>query len=205
MKAERIGMMGGTFDPIHIGHLVIADEARRELELDRVLFVPAGTPPHKSSQNISCVEHRVAMTSLAIRSNESFELSLIEVERAGRSYTVDTLTQLQSDHPGAELFLIMGDDSAIDLMSWRRPFDIAKIAKIVTAARPGSRREDIERLPDQIRSSIMMISPPRLDISSSEIRSRALSGSGFRYLTTEAVASYIEQHRLYTYRDGGSN
>lgn len=196
-RAERVGVMGGTFDPIHLGHLFIAETARCAAELDRVLFVPAHVPPHKSDADIALPEDRLFMVSAAIRSNAHFELSEIELRRSGKSYTVDTLAEIKGIMPRADLFFITGYDSLIDIMSWHEPYEIARTAKLISISRHGYDRDRLNGLPDEIRRSVMIFDAPHLDISSTDIRSRVREGRSIRYLVPDEVADYIEKKRLY--------
>ncbi len=190
---RRIGVFGGTFDPPHVGHLALAEWARDELRLDRVLFVPAARPPHKRHRRISAAADRVAMTRRAVRGNAGFGVSTIEVRRRGPSYTVDTLRALSRRHPGAALFLLVGEDSLREFHTWHAPEEILRIAKLVVAGRPGARA----RRGLVPRARIVRLGNPVLDVSSSTLRRRARSGRSVRYFVPDAVARYITAHRLY--------
>jgi nicotinate-nucleotide adenylyltransferase len=197
--SERIGIMGGTFDPIHDGHLVAAEEAAWALELDRVLFIPTAEPPHKPSATVSAA-HRVAMVRAAIADNPVFELSTIEVERGGRSYTVDTLNQLHRMYPGAQLHLIVGMDSLEDLPEWHDPAGILQQARIAAVHRTGWNVVDLAALAARIPESegrVMIIPIPGLDIASTELRTRVASGQPIRYLMPDPVIAYITVNNLY--------
>ena len=188
---RRIGLFGGTFDPPHIGHLALAEGARDQLRLDRVLFVPAGTPPHKRGRPLSGTPARVAMTRLAVRGHPAFRVSTLEARRRGPSFTVDTLRALRAAHPGARLYLLMGEDSLDDFRTWHEPGAIAALATLAVARRPG-RRGAARR-----RAGVVWLDTPVLDLSSSAIRARARSGRSVRVLVPDAVAAYIRRHRLY--------
>ena len=197
--SERIGIMGGTFDPIHDGHLVAAEEAAWALELDRVLFIPTAEPPHKPAATVS-VAHRVAMVRAAIADNPIFELSTIEVERGGRSYTVDTLDQLHRVYPGAQFHLIVGMDSLEDLPDWHDPAGILQQARIAAVHRTGWNVVDLDALAAKIPESagrVMIIPIPGLDIASTELRTRVASGHPIRYLMPDPVIAYITVNNLY--------
>lgn len=196
--AERIGIIGGTFDPIHYGHLFIAEEARFTCKLDRVIFVPAGMPPHKPGEPITTAERRYTMTVLATEDNTAFEVSRWEIDRSGPSYTVNTLEAFGEKYPGSELFFIMGADSAAEIMTWYRPERIVELATVIAAARPGT---DIERaryeLPEDIRGRVIFLESPGLHISSTELRERAADGMPVRYLVPDRVEKYIRENNLY--------
>lgn len=196
---RRIGIMGGTFDPVHYGHLILAEQAREQLSLDKVLFITAADPPHKNGIEITPVSHRHQMACLSVLNNADFECSTIEIERPGPSYTIDTLRQIKEIY-GAEtsIFLLLGADEAAILMSWREPRQIQEIATIVVANRPGQEIEDtLKRLPADFAEKIIPLRIPGVDISSTDIRDRARSGRSIKYLVPEAVENYILQERLY--------
>jgi nicotinate-nucleotide adenylyltransferase len=190
----RIGLFGGTFDPPHLGHLALAECARERLRLDRVLFVPAGTPPHKRGRRVSGAAARVAMTRLAVRGNPAFEVSLLEVRRRGPSLTLDTLRELHRSFPGARLFLLMGADSLDDFRTWHEPDAIAALATLAVARRPDGARAGgrAARSP-----RVVWLDNPGLELSSSGIRARVRAGRSVRYLVPDAVAAYVARHRLY--------
>jgi nicotinate-nucleotide adenylyltransferase len=200
----RLGVFGGTFDPIHLAHLIVAEHAREQLQLDRVLFVPAAEPPHKGSTEITAPRHRLEMVRLAIAGNRNFFECELELRRAGPSYTVDTLSELHRQFPDAELFLLLGADSLMDLGSWREPQRILQLAQIAVAARPDCWPIPWEKLdcwlPEDRRAAIRrsVIEIPLLGISSSEIRQRRRLGQSIRYLVPAAVEAYIDAHKLYS-------
>lgn len=207
-ESERIGILGGTFDPVHYAHLAIAEEVYCALNLMRVLFVPAGQPPHKLGEQITPAEHRVAMLELAIRANPHFALSLVDVERAGPSYTVDTLCLLRRAWgPDAELYFVIGGDSLKDLPTWYDPAGIIAQATIVALLRPGyadvsdERAKLAARLPG-IEQRLVVVEGPRMDLSSTELRRRVAAGRPIKYQTPEAVEDYIRRHRLYQRTEG---
>ena len=182
---SRIGVFGGTFDPVHVGHLAIANAALDELRLDRVYFVPARRSPLKHDGPIASPEDRLAMLNAAIADEARFRVSRVEVDREGPSFTVDTLESLRGE---GELFLILGSDAYADFDRWREPERIRELATVVLAARPGA---------PNAPAGMRMLDAPLMDISSRELRARAARGRSLRYLVPEAVLRYIEEHRLY--------
>jgi nicotinate-nucleotide adenylyltransferase len=187
----RLGILGGTFDPIHIGHLILGEAAREGLALDRVLFVPTGVQWRKPGREIAPPEHRVAMTRLAIDDNPAFEMSTLEVDRPGPSYTVDTLEALMIERPGSELVLILGHDAYSDLPNWVRPERITELARVVVAAR-GGQTHGTDAGPPAAGQRM-----PVVDISATDIRERVAGGRSTRYLVPAAVEAYIHEHGLY--------
>ena len=171
---RRIGLFGGTFDPPHLGHLALAEWARERLRLDRVLFVPAGLPPHKRGARLSSAGARVAMTRLAVRGNPAFRLSMLEVRRRGPSFTVDTLRALRARHHDARLFLIMGEDSLDDFATWHAPATIARLATLAVARRPGRSAGPRVTGAAGARAHVVWLGNPGIELSSSAIRARAL-------------------------------
>ncbi len=194
---RRIGLFGGTFDPPHFGHLALAEWAREQLRLDRVLFVPAGAPPHKRARRLSSVAARVAMTRLAVRGNPAFRLSQLEVRRRGPSFTVDTLRAVRAADPGVEVFLLMGEDSLDDFRTWHEPAAIRGLARLAVARRPQGRRRARARGDSR---GLVWLDNPGLELSSSAIRARVRAGRSVRYLVPDAVARYLARHRLYRSR-----
>jgi len=187
---RRVGVFGGTFDPPHLGHLALAEWARGRLGLSRVLFVPAGQPPHKRAGSVSAARHRLAMTRLATRGNPAFVVSPLEAEREGPSFTVDTLRELKRRERGARLVLLIGEDSLDEFSTWRDPDAILTLATLAVAERPGPRGRGR-------RPPCVWLENPRLDISSSTLRRRVRAGHSLRYLVPDAVIAYIRRHRLY--------
>lgn len=200
----RIGILGGTFDPPHVGHLWLATLAADELDLDRVLFMPAAQPPHKRGQPLTPAAHRLLMTRLAISGDPLFELSLIEIERAGPSYTVDSLVELREVYgPAARLFLVMATDSLAAIDTWREPDRVLALAEWAVAPRPGSpvpRRDDLDTRFGEAAARIHLLDGPGLDLSSSEIRRRVATGRAIRYLVPRAVEELIIDRQLYRRR-----
>ena len=196
--AGPVGILGGTFDPIHIAHLAIAEEAREALGLSKVLFIPAAMPPHKVDRPVSDPEHLMAMVELAIADNPAFEASRIELGRTGPSYTVDTLEALGAD--GADLVLILSAEAFRDLRTWHRPERILELARLAVVPRDGfpdtNRSFLAEHFPG-FEDRATFLGGPRLRLSASELRERAASGRSLRYLVPDAVAAYIGDHALY--------
>ncbi len=197
----RLGVLGGTFDPIQVAHLIIANEARVRLSLERVLFVPAGEPWRKEGRKVSPVEHRVAMVRLAITDNPHFELSLAEVQRPGPSYTIDTLEDLKQHYGDeAELYFVLGLDALYDLPNWKSPERIIERCHLVVAARPGlswERLEELKRRLPGLEAKLIMLEAPQIEVSSSEIRQRVAAGLPIKYLVPPEVEAYIGEHKLY--------
>jgi nicotinate-nucleotide adenylyltransferase len=196
----RLGLLGGTFNPPHLGHLVCAQEALVQLGLDRVLLVPAGEPPHKAVEGEPGVEHRVAMCEAAVAGDPRFGVSRVDADRAGAAYTVELLRALHADAPEDELTFIVGGDMAHSLPGWHDPDGVLALARLAVAEREGVRREDIaERLSGLAgaHERIVFFDMPRLDISSSLLRRRAAAGQPLRYLVPAAVADHIARHGLY--------
>jgi nicotinate-nucleotide adenylyltransferase len=194
----RVGLLGGTFNPPHIGHLVCASQALAGLELDRVLLVPVYEPPHKAAEADPGVEHRVELCRRAVAGDEQLDVSLVDAEVPGPSFTVDTLSRLHDRSPGDQLTFIVGGDMAFSLPTWREPEAILELAVLGVAEREGVRRADIvERLSDLGTENVRFFDMPRLDISSSQIRRMVAAGRPIRYLVPDAVADYIEREGLY--------
>ena len=197
----KIGVMGGTFDPIHNGHILVAEEARTRLNLAEVLFIPAGQPWLKADQNITLAEHRLEMVRLAIADKPYFKLSTMEVNRPGPTYTADTLAELRSQlESGDELFFIVGWDDLAQLPQWRKLSQLVKLCVIVVAPRPGYPPPDLKVLEAVIpglSKRVMFMDKPEVDISASEIRDRVSQGLSIDHLVPEPVNRYIKQHKLY--------
>ena len=198
-----IGIMGGTFDPLHIGHLILAEQAWETLGLDRVLFVTAADPPHKPGAVQADAAHRYEMVRIAVQHNEHFECSRVELDRPGPSYTIDTIRQILGLYgPDSRVYLLVGADEARELMSWRDPYGIQELATVVVANRPGNTvAEALSALPEDFASKIMPLQMPGVDISSTDIRARLREGRSVRYLVPEAVERYIAEKRLYGERE----
>jgi nicotinate-nucleotide adenylyltransferase len=196
----RIGVLGGTFNPPHLGHLVCAQEAYLHLELARVMLIPARIPPHKAVDEEPGVDHRLEMCRLAIAGHEDqFAVSAIEAGRDGPSYTVDTLEKLHAEQPQTELFLIVGADVAIGFPSWREPERVLSLATLAVAQRPGTSRQAVERALTQVPGgdAAEFFPMPEIEISSTMLRDRARASEPTTFLMPDAVRSYIDHHRLY--------
>jgi nicotinate-nucleotide adenylyltransferase len=199
----RIGIFGGSFDPIHYGHLLLAESCREQRQLDRVWFLPAAVPPHKRGVVQTAGTHRANMIEIALVDHPAFELSLLELKRGGLSYTADTLREIARDQPEAELFLLLGGDSLADLPTWRAPGEICRLAIPLVVSRPGAPPPDFsplaglvsdERLKQIQESQVQM---PLIELSSTDIRRRVAAGQSIRYRTLPSVVRYIEQLGLY--------
>ncbi len=223
MAESRVGILGGTFNPIHVGHLVLAESLRERLGLDRVLLIPAATPPHKPAPGIAPAHHRYAMAALAVAGHPAFAVCDVELRRSGPSYSVDTLETLSAEWPGARLFFLMGSDTFLDLPTWRTPERLGRWATLAVGQRAGSAFEPdgpaaravLERLghyawrrvaPDAARtgvlepagpSEVLLVEARSLPVSAREVRGLVAGGHSVRYLVPPAVADYIGQHRLY--------
>jgi nicotinate-nucleotide adenylyltransferase len=193
LKRRRIGVFGGTFDPVHFGHLILAQEAVTQLGLARVLFVPAARAPHKRGRRLAPVEHRLAMLRLAARGNPSFSVSRIEAERGGISFTAVTL-ELLARAERAEIYFLMGQDSLEEFHTWREPERIARLAKL--AVLPRGDREP-PRVAPPLRPRVVLLRSPRIGISSTEIRRRLRRSLPVRYWVPDPVLAYAARHGLY--------
>ena len=186
----KIGILGGTFNPIHLGHLILAEEAREKLKLDKIIFVPAYLPPHKDNSDIVPALHRYRMICFAIKTNKYFSVSNIEIKRDGKSYTIDSLKEFKKIYPDDDLYFIIGSDLLKYLDDWKDLSQIIKMVSFVAATRPGY---PLEKIP----SYISTIPIRAVDISGFEIRKAIKEGKSFRYLVPEAVFRYVEEKRLY--------
>jgi nicotinate-nucleotide adenylyltransferase len=191
---DRLGILGGTFNPIHVAHLSIAEQVGEACGLGKVLFVPAHIPPHKDSPDIAPAEDRYRMTVLATESNPRFEVSRIEVDRSGTSFTKDTLRELLKKYPGRELFYIIGSDAVAELPTWREPDVVVKLAKLLVVNRPGS---ELERLDERFRKNVEVVNVSASDVSSTEIRERIRKGLSIGHLVPPKVERYIKENGLY--------
>ena len=198
-QPRRIGVLGGTFDPVHNGHLHIAHALRTALDLDRVLWVPAGRPPHKSGQIVSKDRDRLAMLELALAGSPHDEISRIDIDRSGPSYTADTLEFLANRFTPARLFFLMGEDSLRDLPSWHDPERILRVAELAVAGRPGV-EADLESVASQVpavRNRVHVVPIEEIAISSSDIRRRVREHQSIAGLVPAPVEAYIQEHGLY--------
>jgi nicotinate-nucleotide adenylyltransferase len=203
----KIGLMGGTFNPIHYGHLVTAEEALKQFKLDKVIFIPSGTPPHKTRGRgtIATAEDRYLMTVIATASNRDFMVSRIEIDRKGKSYTIDTLRYLKSIFDEkATLYFITGADAILEILTWKNPSGITNLCEFIAATRPGydiSRMEELKKKlfaeTDHTGKHIFLMEIPALAISSTDIRHRIKTGKPINYLLPESVCNYLLKHGLY--------
>ncbi|MFN2225298.1 MAG: nicotinate-nucleotide adenylyltransferase [Anaerolineae bacterium] len=198
--SRRLGVLGGTFDPIHYGHLVAAQETHYQLELERVLLVPVGQPPHKLNEPLSPAEHRVRMIELAIEGRPQFALSRVDVDRPGPQYTADTLALLREEWgPDTRLFFIAGSDSLADILHWRAPRQIVREAELAVVRRPGG-KVDVDRLARELpglRDRLHWVQMPLLDISSTGLQARVRQGRPISFFLPPAVEAYILEQGLY--------
>ena len=203
----RLGLFGGTFDPVHYGHLLLAECCREQCRLDQIWFLPALVPPHKRDEEITAAEVRAEMLELAIGGHKSLAVSRMEIERGGVSYSVETLESLATEDPTRELYFLMGADSLADLPTWMQPARIGQLATIVVIRRSGFPEPDFAPLSGIADAETIerfrehQVEMPRMDLSSTEIRRRAAKGMSIRYRTPRAVEKYIETHRLYRPED----
>ena len=203
-RPARLGIMGGTFDPIHIGHLACAEQAREAFELAAVVFIPAGNPVFKKDRAVTPAADRLEMCRLATRSNPAFDVSAIEIERGGDTYTVDTLRQLRAHYPdNVELRFITGADAVASIVAWRESTAIADLARLIAVTRPGYALSEERRALIEGRGNFAVdyLEVTSLAVSSSDLRRRVVAGASIRYLTMQRVFDYIREKRLY--RDDG--
>ena len=202
MKTASLAVMGGTFDPIHYGHLVAAEAVRETMEMDRILFIPSGQPPHKRGRHVSSAEDRYQMTQLATKSNPFFEASRLEIDRGGNTYTVDTMTQLKEQYPDTKLWFITGADAFQEILSWKTPERLMELCHFVVVTRPGyeealSGDEALSAFIQAHRERICFLTVPAMEISSSDLRERIHTGRTIRYFLPAEVEAYIYAHGLY--------
>lgn len=208
MADYKVGILGGTFDPVHLGHLIVAEDIRQRLGLQEVLFIPAGLPRLKDNKSISEAEHRLEMVILATASNPYLNVSTIEIERPGPSYSVDTVIELKAGlGAGAKIFFIAGYDTLADLHLWKDPRRLVEMCQVVAVARPGHNKLDLRPLESGVRGAserIMKVEVPQIDISATGIRQRVARGLSIRYLVPEGVEDYIAANNLYVQGGRGS-
>ena len=196
----RVGVLGGTFNPPHIGHLVCAQEALVQLDLERVLLVPVREPPHKAIEADPGVDHRVALCEAAVAGDDRLAVSRVDADRPGPSWTVDTLRRLHADEPEHDLTFVVGGDMAYSLPTWREPEAVLELAELGVAEREGVRRSDITERLEQLRGArerVRFFEMPRIDVSSSLLRRQVAAGRPVRYLVPDGVAEYMQAHDLY--------
>ena len=199
----RLGIYGGSFDPVHYGHLLLAENCREECRLDEVWFVPAQVSPHKLDREMTPSRQRVEMLELALAGNERLKVSTLEIDRCGVSYTVDTLRSIQAEQPQDELFLLMGADSLRDLLTWREPAEICRLACPIVIRRNGAPEPDLAILVDLVPEHRLaairaqQVKMPLIELSSSDLRQRATASQSLRFRTPRAVEEYIRAHGLY--------
>jgi nicotinate-nucleotide adenylyltransferase len=203
---RKIGIMGGTFNPIHYGHLVTAEEALIQFHLERVIFIPTGEPPHKTTGKIASPEDRYLMTVMATASNREFYVSRIEIDKKGKSYTIDTLRELKKIYgKDSELFFITGADAILEILTWKDTEEIITLCKFIAATRPGyniSKMEDLKKRlfnekVEMAEQCLFIMEIPALAISSTDIRNRIKSNRPIKYLLPESVSSYLLKNDLY--------
>lgn len=200
MTGKRVGILGGTFDPIHVGHLMMAEAVRGEYHLDEILFIPAASPPHKQGQRITAASHRYLMTVLATLSNPHFLVSDIEMNRSGPSYTIDTIYELRYQFPHTDFSFIIGTDVIAEIATWDRVEELLTLCPFIAASRPGE-EPDLARLRRELgalgEARIHSVTTPELEISSTDIRQRVRRGASIRYIVPDAVEHYIYKEGLY--------
>ncbi|WP_158840836.1 nicotinate-nucleotide adenylyltransferase [Saccharothrix deserti] len=197
MSKRRIGVMGGTFDPVHHGHLVAASEVQARFDLDEVVFVPTGQPWQKTEREVSPAEDRYLMTVIATASNPRFSVSRVDIDRAGPTYTIDTLTDLKVAHGDADLFFITGADALEQILSWRRADDVFGLAHFIGVTRPGYELDDTHLPP----GAVSLVEVPAMAISSTAVRARTAAGLPVWYLVPDGVVQYISKRGLYSMPD----
>jgi nicotinate-nucleotide adenylyltransferase len=199
----RVGVFGGTFDPVHYGHLILAEQAREQGRLDEVWFVPAARPPHKAGRDVTRFDRRVEMLRLALAGNPAFRVDELEGQRQGPSYTADTVAELRRRHPQAELLILVGSDTLLDLGQWHQPDRLLREAALLVTARPGHPVPPLEELRPRLGLAADVplryerVETPLVDISSRDLRRRAAEGRSLRYLVPRAVEVYVREKGLY--------
>jgi nicotinate-nucleotide adenylyltransferase len=196
----KIGVLGGTFDPVHVAHIAMAEKAREALELDEVLLVPAGQPMYKVNRAITPAMHRVAMLQLAVKGKPGLAVSAMELDRPGPSYTVDSIAQLRKYEPGSEIYFILGSDSLAQLPDWREPARLVAMCRLVALARTGYPRPDMKKLEGKvpgINKKVIFLDWQDIDVSATDIREKVSQGKSVDGLVPRPVAEYIKKHKLY--------
>lgn len=198
---SKIGIMGGTFNPIHLGHLILAEEARIKLKLNKVIFIPTGTPPHKKKSSVLDPFCRYEMVVLATADNPYFQVSPIEINKEGISYTIDTIKYLKKVYTSSTIYFITGADSLVDICSWKNANELLRLCKFATAKRREISNDKLESTVDKINQiygkSVYLLSIPYIEISSTDIRNRVKSGKSIKYYVTDNVESYIVKNNIY--------
>lgn len=196
---QKLGVLGGTFDPPHTGHLILAEYAFDSLDLEQVLFLPAADPPHKQLEDKQPVQHRLAMLELALADNDHFALSRIDVDRPGPHYSVDMLRILHEQYPEHELYFVMGSDSLRNITRWYQPDELIRLCRLAVMRRPGDyiQLDMHEAALPGLAGRVVMVEAPLIGIASSQIVSRIQQGRSIRYLLPQAVQDYVEEHGLY--------
>lgn len=198
---KKVGIMGGTFNPIHVGHLIMAEHAYEQFQLDQVLFMPAKNPPHKQNMDLISDQCRMEMVDLAIQDNPHFALSKLELERQGLTYTADTLRILKEQNPDVQYYFIIGADSFFQIETWREPEVIFSLSSILVAERyqlaDTELQEQLSYLSNKYSSAIYLLNSPNIGISSNSIRNKRKEEQSIKYLTPDSVYDYIKQHNLY--------
>lgn len=194
MARRRVGLFGGSFNPPHLAHLIIAELVCEQAHLDQVLWIPCYSPPHKDEQELVAPHHRLAMVRLAIEGNPAFAVSDVEIRRGGRSYTIDTIRELQAHHPDWEFLLILGEDSLRTFHTWRAPEEIVQRVPLLVYRRPGVSAHPVD---PRFLARATFVEAPLLEISATEVRQRCRQGRSIRYLVPEAVRQYILENHLY--------
>lgn len=201
MKKRKIGIMGGSFDPIHFGHLVVANEVLNIYQLDEIIFVPTGNPPHKDTLKADSF-HRYIMVSMAVLSNDKFSVSDFEINNSQKSYTLNTLKNFSKRYQDADLYFITGTDAVIELPTWHKPSEVLKLCKLIAVSRPlfsiEKVKERIKEIQNDLGGEIEMLKVPMLQISSTDIRERFEKGTSAKYLLPESVEQYIIKNNLYS-------
>jgi nicotinate-nucleotide adenylyltransferase len=200
---KKVGIFGGTFDPVHLGHLVMAEQCREQAELDRIWFIPAARPPHKQERSLTPFDQRVEMLALALAGMPAFRVDELEKDRPGPSYTAETLQELQRRHPDTQFFLLLGSDSLPDLPGWKNPKQIIKLAELLVFARSEWPLRTVEEVRHSLELTadtplrLQVVHAPLIDIASRDLRERVSRHRSIRFLVPRAVECYIEEKRLY--------
>ena len=193
---RKVGILGGTFNPPHVGHLIIAEQVRNQLGLEEIFFMPSAEPPHKVTKDTIAAEHRLSMLEEAVKDNKAFSIEKTEIDRGGKSYTYDTLVQLKKVHPEIEYYFIIGADMAEDLKNWYKIDELIQLVQFVAVNRPNYRLDT--------SYPVIFVDVPSIDLSSSLIRQKITDGCSIKYLVPQEVENYIESEGLYKYEENSS-